>query len=101
MDVFKESSISGCYYIKLQIENTGDKKELIYLEDVYTDDLACNSGTGLPVEVLPGKKVNGAFIVFYDGSLDDVNAIEFKIAIADSETLDRIETSDQITLPMK
>lgn len=101
MEAFDDPSVSGCYYIKLQIENTGDADEFIYLEDVYTDDLACTSGSGVPVKVLPGKKANGSFIVFYDGDLDNASTVEFKVVIADDETMDRIETSEQIKIQLK
>lgn len=98
ISVSEAAGVSGCFYLNLQIENTGDTEEVIYVTDVYVDDLACTSGTGLPVVIAPGKKANGAFIIFYDGSLSDVNEIEYKITIANNETLDIIETSSTIQL---
>lgn len=95
---FEADGVSGCFYIDLQAENRSESEIWVYLEDVYVDGLSCATGTGLPVTVLPEKKASGSFIVFYDGELSAVEAVEFKIVIADNETVQRLETSDAIEI---
>ncbi len=90
--------ISGCFYISLAIENTGDTEAMYTLSDVYVDDTACNVGTGVPVVAAPGKKANGSFIIFTDKNLSDVQKIEFEFNILDNETLHTIESSDTVTV---
>lgn len=94
---YKEEFIDGAFYMTFEIENTSNVKEWIYLSDVYVDDLACHSGSGLPVTVLPGKKAHGAFIIFYKGDFDAVKKIEAKVVIAD-ESLNELESSEQFEI---
>lgn len=95
----EQKAVSGCFYVNLLVENTSENtEEWIYLDDVYVDDVKCNTGTGIPVTVAPGKKVNGPFIVFTDAALSDVKSIEFKVVIADNDTMKEVEKSDTITI---
>lgn len=95
----EQKAVSGCFYVNLQIENTSENtEEFIYLYDVYVDDVKCNTGTGIPVTVAPGKKANGAFIVFTDKALCDVAAIEFQVVIADNGTMKTVEESETVSL---
>lgn len=48
--------VEGCFYLNLHIENTSETNQTVYLSDVYVDDLACNSGSGAPVNVNAEKK---------------------------------------------
>ncbi len=98
---YKEDFIDGAFYMVFEIENTSEIKEWIHLTDVYVDDLACYSGSGLPVTVLPRKKANGTFIVFYKGDFDSVKKIEAKIVIADESTLDELESSEEFEIEME
>ena len=94
-----QQAVSGCFYVNLQIENTSENtEEWIYLDDVYVDDVKCNTGTGIPVTVAPGKKVNGPFIVFTETALSDVKSLEFKVVIADNGTMKAVEKSDTLTI---
>ena len=94
-------SISGCFYVQLQIENTGNVEAVYSLSDVYVDDVACNSGTGLPVTILPGKSGTGAFIIFSEKKLDNIEKVEFKISVRDNADQSVVETSDTITITPK
>lgn len=94
-----QQAVSGCFYVNLQIENTSENtEEWIYLDDVYVDDVKCNTGTGIPVTVAPGKKVNGPFIVFTATALSDVKSLEFKVVIADNDTMKAVEKSDTVNI---
>lgn len=95
---FETESVSGCFYVQLQIENVGEAEAIYGLSDVYVDDMACNTGTGVPVKILLGKYGAGSFIIFTDKKLSDVNKIKFKFSVLDSESLDVIEVSDTITI---
>jgi hypothetical protein len=90
--------VSGAFLLNLQMENTGDGSCVYYLQDVYVDDLHCQSMTGLPVTANPGKKVNGAFIISYGGDISEISTIEFQFVAANSDTYDQVETSDIITI---
>lgn len=89
-------AVSGCVFLNLQIENIGEKEEWISLEDVYINNTACTTGTGAPVVVAPGKNANGAFILFYDGAIEDIKTLEYKVVISDNDTLSKLETSGAI-----
>lgn len=97
-DCYEVPGVSGCFYISLQITNIGDSENVYSLNDVYVDDLHCNTGTGLPVTAAAGKKANGAFIVFYDAPLANVENVEFKLSIRDSKTYSVIEESETVTI---
>ena len=95
----EQKAVSGCFYVNLQIENKSENtEEWIYLDDVYVDDVKCNTGTGIPVTVAPGKKVNGPFIVFTETALSDVKSLEFKVVIADNDTMKAVEKSDTVNI---
>ena len=85
--------------MNLQIENKSENtEEWIYLDDVYVDDVKCSVGTGVPVTISPGKKANGTFIIFSEDSLPDVESIEFKVVVADNETMETVEESSTISI---
>ena len=95
---FETDSVQGCFYVELQIENIGNAEAVYMLSDVYVDDMKCNTGTGVPVEIMPGKYGTGAFIVFTDKKLSEVKEIEFKISILDSSSFNVIEQSNAILI---
>lgn len=90
--------ISGCVYLQLQIENIGNTECVYTLADVYVNDSACNTGTGVPVVAAAGKSANGAFIIFTDTPEEDITSIEFKIEIRDNSTFSVLETSQSISV---
>ena len=95
----EQQAVSGCFYVNLQIENKSENtEEWIYLDDVYVDDVKCSVGTGVPVTISPGKKANGTFIIFSEDSLPDVESIEFKVVVADNETMETVEESSTISI---
>jgi hypothetical protein len=90
--------VSGAFLVNLQMENTGSEPEVYYLRNVYVDDLACQSGTGVPVTADAGKKANGSFIIFCSEDITQIKKVEFQIVIANSDTFSTIETSETITI---
>lgn len=91
-------SIAGCFYLNLKISNTVDFECVYSLSDVYVDSTHCQSGTGVPVTTESGKNVNGAFIVFCETPLEDVETVEFKLTVRDNSNYSEIETSETITI---
>ncbi len=97
---FEAPGVTGCFYINLLIENTGDVEQVYLLADVYVDDLACATGTAMPIVAAAGKKADGSFIVFCESTLADIDKVEFKLSVKDNETFKEIESSDVITLDL-
>lgn len=88
--------VTGCFYVNLMIENTGDVEQVYLLKDVYVDDVACNTGTGLPIVSAAWKKTDGPFIIFCESALEDIEKVEFKVSVMDNETFKEIESSETI-----
>lgn len=95
---WEASGVNGCFYITVKISNTGDTECTYLLDDVYVDGTHCQSGSGLPVTALPGKNVNGSFVIFCETPLKDISNIEFCLKVMDSNDSRTIETSDTITV---
>lgn len=90
-------------YASFRIENNTDRKITVYLDDASFDDIMIPMVmSGLPVEALPGKKVNGAFIVTYYSvsleNMDDIETFNFSIEIMDADTYSTIAKSSPITV---
>lgn len=47
---------------------------------------------------LSGKSVTGSFIVFCETPLEDVEKVEFRLSVLNSETLNQLTESDVITV---
>ncbi len=92
------SGLSGCFYVDIKINNTGDKECTYLLDDVYVDDTHCQSGSGLPITALPSKNVKASFVVFCETPLNKISKVKFKLTVFDSETLDTLETSEMISV---
>lgn len=90
--------VTGCIGLILEIENKGDVEEVYNLAKVYVDDTACNTGSGVPIVAASGKKANGAFLVFTETPLEEINKIEFVLEIRDNASFNLIESSDTITV---
>lgn len=88
--------VDGCIYLKLEIDNRGASEQLYMLDDVYIDGVHCNTGSGLPVTAAAGKSVVGDFIIFTDASIDSIRTVDFKLNVLDNESLDTIETSENV-----
>lgn len=95
---YSVDGISGCFYVTIKVENNSDAEQVYMLDDVYVDDSHCTTGTGLPVTALGGKKVTGAFIVFTETPLEEVEKIEFRLVVLDNSTFSEIERSEVITV---
>lgn len=53
------------FNLSLKIENNSDKKVVATLVDGYANDTAVFFGSGVPVEIMPGKNAVGVFILGY------------------------------------
>lgn len=98
---FEATGVTGCFYINLMVKNTGDVEQVYLLTDVYVDDVACYTGTGLPVVADVGKKADGSFIVFCKSALADIEKVEFKVSVMDNNTYKEIESSNLIEVKLK
>ena len=100
MGLSETPGISGCLYISLEIENDSNYECVYNLSDVYVNDSACNTGSGVPVVAQSGKFATGSFIVFTNLKVGDVSTVEFRVEIRDNKTLSLLETSDSISVVM-
>lgn len=96
VDAYTVDGIAGCFYVALDVTNNSSVDQMVYLTDAFADGTTCNTGSGIPVTVMPGKTTTGAFIFFYNGEFDSVQEIGFKVNIADNASMNVLETSEEI-----
>ena len=102
--VYEEPSISGAAYLQLKVENNTDKTVTVRPKDAYVNDTSTILGSGVPMTLLPNKKSQTPFIIFYTNlgitSKDEIEKIEFKLEFED-ENYDTVVETDNlvITLP--
>lgn len=97
-DTYSVDGVSGCVYLSLNIENTGNSACTYVLSNVYIDDVSCDTGSGVPISADSGKTASGAFILFTDKAVEDMSEIEFTVEARNSETFDVLYTSDTMTI---
>ena len=104
IEVYEEPSISSAAYLRLKVENNTDKTVTVRPRDVYVNDTSTILGSGVPMTLLPNKKSQTPFIIFYTNlgitSKDEIEKIEFKLEFED-ENYDTVVETDNlvITLP--
>lgn len=90
------------FHLYLKVENYSDKSVNVFLRDGYANDTSIHFMSGLLYEILPGKNAVCVNSFGYDGlgfdSIDDVEKLEFKVDISDSDTWDTILETDMIEL---
>lgn len=101
LEAFESKDVSGCFYLKLKIENIGNIESVYSLTDCYVDDSACKTGSGLPIVAAPGKNTSDSFIIFCEKPLSDISKVEFQLEARDKNDYSVLENSGTITISLK
>lgn len=93
----------GVFYLNLKIENKAEKEIWVTLESADVDkETIPLITTGVPVYIRPGNSGVGAYIFsmvnLSINSVKDAEKATFKIVVWDKESLDKIFTSELITV---
>ena len=94
--LYDEPSISGVCYLQLLVENKSDQPITVHLDDAYVNDAAVMIGSGVPMDIEPGKKSQTPFIVF-NHETADIDTLEFKVCVWD-ESLNTIEETEMLRI---
>lgn len=81
INLFEAPGVTASY-LQLKIENMSNQKLLLSLDDVYVNDVAVESGSGMPIELESGKISQTPFILFTGNTgltVDEMTKIEFKL----------------------
>lgn len=82
------------FYFDVKVENKSSEEISVYLQDAYINDTAFQVGSGVPLDLLPGKNATHSFFGKYEGtgisSASEIKKIGFKILVMDksSKTLE-------------
>lgn len=93
--LYEEAFVDGVCYLKLEIVNNWDKEIWVYLDKASVNgEMLPAVMQGVPTYILPGKTSRNPFILSYQplsiDSIEQIEAVEFDIVIADRESLDEI-----------
>jgi hypothetical protein len=93
--LYEDAFVEGVCYLKLAITNNWDKEIWTYLDKASVNgEMLPAVMQGVPTYILPGKTSSNPFILSYQplsiDSIDQIEAVEFDIVIADRESLDEI-----------
>lgn len=93
--LYEEAFVEGVCYLKLAITNNWDKEIWVYLDKASVNgEMLPAVMQGVPTYILPGKTSRNPFILSYQplsiDSIEQIEAVEFDIVIADRESLDEI-----------
>ena len=93
--IYEEAFVDGVCYLKLAITNNWDKEIWVYLDKASVNgEMLPAVMQGVPTYILPGKTSRNPFILSYQplsiDSIDQIEAVEFDIVIADRESLDEV-----------
>ncbi len=93
--LYEEAFVDGVCYLKLAITNNWDKEIWVYLDKASVNgEMLPAVMQGVPTYILPGKSSRNPFILSYQplsiDSIEQIEAVEFDIVIADRESLDEI-----------
>lgn len=92
-------AVTACS-LQLKVTNKSDKKLTLLLDDVYINDIAIQSGTGMPITLEPGKISQSPFVLFSGNtglSAEDITKVEFKLTSL-NDNLQRVHTTSKITI---
>ena len=95
----------GAFFLNLKIENKAEKEIWVTLESADVDkETIPLITTGVPVYIRPGNSGVGAFIFSMASisikSVNDAEKASFKIVVWDKESLDKLFTSDLVTVDL-
>ena len=102
LKAYEEPSISGVFYLQLDVKNGFDKRVMIVLDDAVVNDYSTLTMSGVPMEIEPGSRSTSPF--FYNESnvgmekMDDLKTIKFKVNVYDADSMETLFTSEQITI---
>ena len=93
--LYEEAFVDGVCYLKLAITNNWDKEIWVYLDKASVNgEMLPAVMQGIPTYILPGKTSRNPFILSYQplsiDSIEQIEAVEFDIVIADRESLDEV-----------
>lgn len=81
------------------------RKVVATLVDGYANDTAVFFGSGVLVEIMPGKNAVGVFILGYNNtgisSIDEIEKLQFKIQLYDENFSESLLKTSDITLNLK
>lgn len=98
-DLFEEDFVQGAIYVAVEIENkSADTEQWFYLEDVYIDGQKAQSGSGVPVTVLPEKSATGVFFISTAKNLEDVAEVEFVFVCKNNETMEELFRTEVVSV---
>jgi hypothetical protein len=85
--VYEEPTIQGVCYLQLLVENKTNKNVTIYPQDSYVNDMQVMIGSGIPMEIAPGKKSMNPFFFSYTNvgitRISQITSIETKLRAVD------------------
>ena len=102
LKAYEEPSISGVFYLQLDVKSNFDKRVMIVLDDAVVNDYSTLTMSGVPMEIEPGSRSKSPF--FYNESnvgmekMDDLKTIKFKVTVYDADSMETLFTSEQITI---
>ena len=96
VEIYEVPELVGTCYLRLKVENKSDKTFTVYLKDSYVNDTAQMIGSGIPMELAPGKNSQTPFFFGYGNlgitSKDEIDKIEFKVFLMDEGSDIVVET---------
>lgn len=102
LKAYEEPSISGVFYLQLDVKSNFDKRVMIVLDDAVVNDYSTLTMSGVPMEIEPGSRSKSPF--FYNESnvgmekMDDLKTIKFKVTVYDADSMETLFASEQITI---
>ena len=101
IELYEEPLISGAAYMRLKVENKSDKTVTVLPKDAYVNDTATLLGSGVHMELAPGKNSQTPFIIFYKNigvtSIDEIEKVEFKLTFYD-ENFDMVGETETLVV---
>lgn len=90
------------FYVYLDIENKTDNKTLwIYLDEGSVNGQMCSAVmNAMPVYITPGNTSKNPFIFPAQEHIEEVTKLQFRIHVADKETMNDYFLSDLITIDL-
>lgn len=98
--VFNQEGMNGELFITLTVKNNSSKSITVSLTDVYVDDTMMQTGSGVPLKILPGKNGTGTFFGKNSTKPNDIKKIGFKVYLLD-DSASSLETTKQIEVKLK
>ena len=101
IEIFEVDYIESTCYLRLKVENNTDKTVTVYPKDAYVNDSSILLGSGVPMELAPGKNSQAPFIIHYANigitSKDEIQKIEFKLTFRD-DSFDTVVETDNLVI---